>query len=92
MIIALIEGSGARPERLPNGADAAADARHVVAIVGLAFRESCTSPTGWCISKAKIDPDRVTPGTEVTGTLMIRLTSIASDVGVAEPFRVRAAT
>jgi response regulator RpfG family c-di-GMP phosphodiesterase len=46
-----------------------------------------------------LDQDLVSPkgirlvpsGAEVTRTLMIRLTSIASGVGVAEPFRVRAA-
>jgi response regulator RpfG family c-di-GMP phosphodiesterase len=45
-----------------------------------------------------LDEDLVTPkgirlvpsGAEVTRTLMIRLTSIASGVGIAEPFRVRA--
>ena len=36
---ALIEGSGARPERLPNGADAAADARHVVAVADVKSRQ-----------------------------------------------------
>ena len=46
-----------------------------------------------------LDEDLVSPkgirlvpsGAEVTTTLMIRLTSIAAGVGVAEPFRVRVA-
>jgi response regulator RpfG family c-di-GMP phosphodiesterase len=51
--------------------------------VGMILDEDLVSPKGIRL---------VPSGTEVTGTLMIRLTSIASGVGVAEPFRVRAAT
>jgi response regulator RpfG family c-di-GMP phosphodiesterase len=50
--------------------------------VGMILDEDLVSPKGIRL---------VPSGTEVTGTLMIRLTSIASGVGVAEPFRVRAA-
>ena len=47
-----------------------------------------------------LDEDLVSPkgirlvpmGQEVTRTLIVRLTSIADGVGVAEPFRVRVAT
>jgi response regulator RpfG family c-di-GMP phosphodiesterase len=50
--------------------------------VGMILDEDLVSPKGI----------RLVPcGAEVTRTLMIRLTSIASGVGVAEPFRVRAA-
>jgi response regulator RpfG family c-di-GMP phosphodiesterase len=50
--------------------------------VGMILDEDLVSPKGIRLVPA---------GTEVTGTLMIRLTSIASGVGVAEPFRVRTA-
>jgi response regulator RpfG family c-di-GMP phosphodiesterase len=50
--------------------------------VGMILDEDLVSPKGIRL---------VPSGTEVTGTLMIRLTSIANGVGVAEPFRVRAA-
>jgi len=50
--------------------------------VGMILDEDLVSPKGIRL---------VPSGTEVTGTLMIRLTSIAGGVGVAEPFRVRAA-
>jgi len=50
--------------------------------VGMILDEDLVSPKGIRL---------VPSGTEVTGTLMIRLTSIADGVGVAEPFRVRAA-
>jgi hypothetical protein len=50
--------------------------------VGMILDEDLVSPKGIRLVPA---------GTEVTGTLMIRLTSIAGGVGVAEPFRVRAA-
>jgi response regulator RpfG family c-di-GMP phosphodiesterase len=51
--------------------------------VGMILDEDLVSPKGIRL---------VPSGAEVTRTLMIRLTSIASGVGVAEPFRVRAAT
>lgn len=51
--------------------------------VGMILDEDLVSPKGI----------RLVPcGAEVTGSLMIRLTSIASGVGIAEPFRVRSAT
>jgi response regulator RpfG family c-di-GMP phosphodiesterase len=50
--------------------------------VGMILDEDLVSPKGIRLVPA---------GTEVTSTLMIRLTSIANGVGVAEPFRVRAA-
>jgi response regulator RpfG family c-di-GMP phosphodiesterase len=48
--------------------------------VGMTLDEDLISPKGIRLVPA---------GTEVTTTLMIRLTSIADGVGVAEPFRVR---
>jgi response regulator RpfG family c-di-GMP phosphodiesterase len=48
--------------------------------VGMTLDEDLVSPKGIRL---------VPSGTEVTTTLMIRLTSIAGGVGVAEPFRVR---
>ena len=50
--------------------------------VGMTLDEDLVSPKGIRL---------VPSGTEVTTTLMIRLTSIAGGVGVAEPFRVRVA-
>ena len=50
--------------------------------VGMILDEDLVSPKGIRL---------VPSGAEVTRTLMIRLTSIAGGVGVAEPFRVRAA-
>jgi response regulator RpfG family c-di-GMP phosphodiesterase len=50
--------------------------------VGMTLDEDLVSPKGIRLVPA---------GTEVTTTLMIRLTSIAGGVGVAEPFRVRVA-
>jgi response regulator RpfG family c-di-GMP phosphodiesterase len=50
--------------------------------VGMILDEDLVSPKGIRL---------VPSGAEVTRTLMIRLTSIASGVGIAEPFRVRAA-
>ena len=49
--------------------------------IGMILAEDLVSPKGIRL---------VPSGAEVTRTLMIRLTSIASGVGVAEPFRVRA--
>jgi response regulator RpfG family c-di-GMP phosphodiesterase len=51
-------------------------------VIGMILDEDLVSPKGIRL---------VPSGAEVTRTLMIRLTSIASGVGVAEPFRVRAA-
>jgi response regulator RpfG family c-di-GMP phosphodiesterase len=49
-------------------------------VIGMILDEDLVSPKG----------TRLVPsGAEVTRTLMIRLTSIASGVGIAEPFRVR---
>jgi response regulator RpfG family c-di-GMP phosphodiesterase len=50
--------------------------------VGMTLDEDLVSPKGIRL---------VPSGAEVTTTLMIRLTSIAAGVGVAEPFRVRVA-
>jgi response regulator RpfG family c-di-GMP phosphodiesterase len=50
--------------------------------VGMTLDEDLVSPKGIRL---------VPSGAEVTTTLMIRLTSIASGVGIAEPFRVRTA-
>ena len=50
--------------------------------VGMTLDEDLVSPRGIRL---------VSAGAEVTTTLMIRLTSIAAGVGVAEPFRVRIA-
>jgi hypothetical protein len=50
--------------------------------VGMTLDEDLVSPKGIRL---------VPSGAEVTTTLMIRLTSIAGGVGVAEPFRVRVA-
>jgi hypothetical protein len=50
--------------------------------VGMTLDEDLVSPKGIRL---------VPSGAEVTTTLMIRLTSIARGVGVAEPFRVRVA-
>jgi response regulator RpfG family c-di-GMP phosphodiesterase len=49
--------------------------------VGMILDEDLVSPKGIRL---------VPSGAEVTRTLMVRLTSIASGVGIAEPFRVRA--
>jgi response regulator RpfG family c-di-GMP phosphodiesterase len=51
-------------------------------MIGMILDEDLVSPKGIRL---------VPSGAEVTRTLMIRLTSIASGVGVAEPFRVRVA-
>jgi response regulator RpfG family c-di-GMP phosphodiesterase len=50
--------------------------------VGMTLDEDLVSPRGIRL---------VSAGAEVTTTLMIRLTSIAAGVGIAEPFRVRVA-
>jgi hypothetical protein len=50
--------------------------------VGMTLDEDLVSPKGIRL---------VPSGAEVTTTLMIRLTSIAGGVGIAEPFRVRVA-
>jgi response regulator RpfG family c-di-GMP phosphodiesterase len=51
-------------------------------VIGMILDEDLVSPKGIRL---------VPSGAEVTRTLMIRLTSIASGVGIAEPFRVRVA-
>jgi hypothetical protein len=51
--------------------------------VGMILDEDLVSPKGI----------RLVPmGQEVTRTLIVRLTSIASGVGIAEPFRVQVST
>jgi hypothetical protein len=49
-------------------------------VIGMILDEDLVSPKGIRL---------VLSGAEVTQTLMIRLTNIASGVGIAEPFRVR---
>ena len=51
--------------------------------VGMLLDEDLVSPKGIRL---------VPSGQEVTRTLLVRLTSIAEGVGVAEPFRVRVPT
>jgi HD domain len=51
-------------------------------VIGMILDEDLVSPKGIRL---------VPSGADVTRTLMIRLTSIASGVGIAEPFRVRVA-
>jgi response regulator RpfG family c-di-GMP phosphodiesterase len=72
---ALLRLSSGSPERIVR------QVRLKDLMIGMILDQDLVSPQGIRL---------VPSGAEVTRTLMIRLTSIASGVGIAEPFRVRA--